>query len=352
MKIQPAKINDFIAQVNTDNAGAILVYGQDSGKVSIVANTIKNKLAKEQESSITTINYEDIKEDHSSLFDTAMAIDIYSTFKIIHVIGTSENICSALKKSLKEIQYSKNACIIFTADELKTTSSTRSFFETSQQFNAIACYADDEQNLEYITAMYLKKKNIQATKDAVKYIADNVQGSRMLLISEIDKLHLYLESINKNTLTLEDAMQCCLTLPQSAPEQFALSLASLNICKISKTLNTLQQTGENTVTLLRYAYNYFTRLRQLKEQVAKGENINNAIKQFKPPVFFKMIPLMTEHTRRHSLQSIQDGIDTIILTEIQCKNSSSISKQILEHNIHQYIFKQTTQNSNINIHQS
>ena len=71
--------------------------------------------------------------------------------------------------------------------------------------------------------------------------------------------------------------------------------------------------------------NYLTRLQTTKIEMKKGNNFESAIKNLKPPLFWKDKDNFKKHCVNWPLESIEKSLNKLSETEILCKLNSKLA---------------------------
>ena len=73
--------------------------------------------------------------------------------------------------------------------------------------------------------------------------------------------------------------------------------------------------------ILRAAQRYFQRLHMAVAHVAKGQTPQAAVKALRPPVFFKLEPILTAQIRNWTLPKLHQALDRLQEAEAECKRT-------------------------------
>ena len=86
--------------------------------------------------------------------------------------------------------------------------------------------------------------------------------------------------------------------------------------KSSKIISRLLSEGNNPISLIRSLMNYIIRIQKTKIEMKKGNNFENAIKDLKPPLFWKDKDSFQRHCLKWPLKSIEHNLNKLLETEI------------------------------------
>ena len=117
--------------------------------------------------------------------------------------------------------------------------------------------------------------------------------------------------------------------------------------KIKKTLNILNEnipSSEDNILILRTFLNKLKRLRKLRLNLRKSNNVDQTINTFKPPIFWKDKNIIKQQIKIWELNDIENFIVDINNTESLIKKNPQISNQVINDMILDKV-----ENSNIQI---
>jgi len=169
----------------------------------------------------------------------------------------------------------------------------------------------------------LRKRNIQFSGELVDYICEHCQGDRMVVVSEIAKLDLYVGENRK--ATLEAAEECIGSTTESTLDDICTSVAEGSQRGIERHLRRALQQGVVPVVVLRAVQRHYTRLARVSTMAGKGVSQEQAIGALRPPVFWKQKPAFTRAASRWSQASrrakIPAALHILYEAEIACKTT-------------------------------
>ncbi|MDD2839629.1 MAG: DNA polymerase III subunit delta [Rickettsiales bacterium] len=314
MKIQSNKVDEFIKTFDKSLRG-VVIYGPDTGLVSIRKNEILQKVLPNYRNSLSLITLTNsiIKEKPNILADEYLSSSLFGGDKKIILIEDGEN---SLSKTLEEIfskSHNTDNFIIIATDDLDNKSTLKRFADYNQYFAGIPCYKDDTNTIMQIVNSKLRENGFKYNVDVVKYLAESFGGDRLIILSELEKLIIYKDS-NKN-LTIEDVKACIQDNSEANLNDFINSFASLNFEVAFKELQNLYSEGVFPVVVVRTAINYFMKLQLYKYQLQNGITFEQLI--MKENVFWKQKPILAQHLQKISMDSINDIL--LVLLNEECK---------------------------------
>ncbi|HSQ98245.1 MAG TPA: DNA polymerase III subunit delta [Rickettsiales bacterium] len=319
MKIQSNKIDEFIKTFDSSLRG-VVIYGPDTGLISIRKNEILQKVLPDYKNSLSliTLSHSTIKEKPNVLSDEYQSSSLFSTDKKVILIEDAENSVSKLLEEIFSKPQNTENFIIITSDDLDSKSTLKKFADYNQYFAGIPCYKDDSNTIIQIVNVKLRENGFKYNSDVVKYLVESFGGDRLVILSELEKLIIYKD--NDKNLTLEDVKACIQDNSEADLNDFVNGFASLNFDMAFKELQNLYSEGVFLVMIVRTAINYFMKLQLYKYQLQNGISFEQLAT--KENIFWKQKPILAQHLHKLSMNDI-DSVLFILLNE-ECKLKGKI----------------------------
>ena len=326
MKLPPAKIDSYIKALDSNLVGA-LVYGPDSGLVSIRAEIIAKQIVKDVSDPFCSVEItaEKLKDTPSILKDEFFSISFGGGRRLLRIRDAGATMTQSINGLMKEpdVEQSKiGSFLLVTAGELDSKSALRKEFEGAKNAISVPCYVDDERSLEGIISEALRKKSYNFTRDVALYMASHCQGDRMVVKQELEKLSLFLG--DKKQVTLEDVELSIGKTTETTLDDICNAMAEGNRGEVEKHYRKALQQGIAPVGILRSAQRYFLRLHETIGLISDGVAAEQAVSFLRPPVFFKQVPSFRRHLNLWSStkrNKIEIALESLYQAEISCKKT-------------------------------
>lgn len=300
---------------------AILVYGTDSGLIRerIVALLSVNVIS---EFSLSVINFNHIRSDQNKFEQECRSIPFGGGRKIIHLI----NMPITLPKFIEEIfENIHDILIIIEASELPPSSSLRKYFENAKNNAIIACYNDSMNDVIKLINQFFSDKSYTISQEALSYLAENLLGDRLLIRNELDKLVNYLG--DQKNCELIDAQKICGDIFEQDINDFINHMCDSEKLKMLEILRRIVKNNIPIINLIRSSIKYLIQLYHLHVLMAQhNHTVNIAVKQLKPPIFFKQLPFVYRHIRKWNIMNIKKALDQLAILESNIKGSISYTQ--------------------------
>jgi DNA polymerase III subunit delta len=197
------EIDAFLARPDPGRP-IILLYGPDAGLVRERADALLASAVDDPNDpfSLVRLDGDELSAEPSRLVDEAMTIPLFGGRRAIRVRAGSRSFASGVD-TLAE-QPIKDCRIVIEAGELRPESPLRKACERAKTAVAIACYADDANQLTRLIDSELRISNLNIASDARAALMALLGGDRQASRNELKKLALY--SHGGREVTLDDVM--------------------------------------------------------------------------------------------------------------------------------------------------
>ena len=175
----------------------IYLSGQNDGhKEQIVDELIKSKYE------TNTYKYfeREILDNLDNFYNSILSKSFFEDEKLFIIKDATDKIKNEIEILLeKEISGTK---IILFSKILDKKSKLRNLFEKNANLISVAFYADNNQTLITIANNFFKKKKISISFETINVIVNKANGERKNLISELEKIEMYL--LNKDKISINE----------------------------------------------------------------------------------------------------------------------------------------------------
>ena len=251
-----------------------------------------------------------------SLFDDEKIIIINRcTDRIVRVID------EILSKTLSSIK------IILKTSVLEKKSKLRSLFEKNNQLVTIPFYEDNINELISIIVKFTSKNKINLSRESMNLLVRRSCGDRRNLKKELDKI-LYFSISNKN-INLETVEKLTNLNENYAVNELAEQYLLKSQINISKILNENNYSDDDCILILRTILNKSKRLHFIIKNYNETNNLEEAISNFKPPVFWKEKENVKKQANAWELTDLKEKIYEINEIEALIKSNNKNSLNIV-----------------------
>ena len=296
--------------------GITLFYGENLGLIDDFKELIRKYNKK---SEIIRFNEEEIIKKNVVFFREISSDSLFSEKKVIFIDQTSDKILDLIleveKIDLKESVY------LFSSI-LEKKSKLRAFFEKSKKYNIVPCYEDNEATLKKIILQSLKDfKGI--TTENINLIIDNCSFNRTKLKNELDKIKSFFHDKILKTAEIEKLLNIKTNNDFDKLKDAALLGNRKNTNKLLS--DTILEAEKNIF----YLNSINQRLGKLLEINNNNSNVEKAINDLRPPIFWKDKPNFISQAKVWNQKKINIIMKNTYDIEIKIKSNSSIDKNLL-----------------------
>ena len=309
-------------KLKTANYKYYLLYGDNEG---LKDETIKNLFEKNYLDKIHRYEEKEILDNIVNFFNSIFTKSFFDSEKLIIVNRASDKIVpiieELIEKNPEDIQF------ILNSKNLEKKSNLRKLFEKEKSIICIPFYEDNNQTLNSIISQFFRNKKIPISQQLINILIERSRGDRKNLNNELEKIENF--ASNKKNITHHEIIKLTnLADNYSASELIDHSLAK-NTRKTVTILNENNYSDEDNIIVIRTLLAKLKRLLKICELVDGKNNIDQAISSFKPPIFWKDKPLVTQQIKSWKKEELRNLIYESNKIELLIKKNSSIAKNIL-----------------------
>ncbi len=313
-------LKSFEIEKNIENISKFkftLIYGENLG----LKDKLKNEIIRVFNNyEIINIHQEDFNKNKDILVNEFKNSSLFSNKKLIIVNQASDK----LTKDIEELKNGKeNTKIVLISELLDKKSKLRYLFEKDRELSIIPCYNDNDYTLQRIVNEELKDfKNL--TKGVIELILETSNKDRKRILSNTQKIKTYFE---KKIIKIDELESLLNTDRNEVFENIRDAALSGNKEKLNKLLNNFTFSQDD-------AFQYFNminfRLIKLFElHNLEENNLDLAVNNIKPPIFWKEKPIMLQQAKKWQKQTLKEALLYIGHTEEMIKKNSYLNSVTL-----------------------
>jgi len=299
-----------------------LFYGENEGHKNEI---IEDKFKKKYTNSIYVYEENEILKNQENFFNEILSKSFFEKEKLIIINRTTDKI----KNLIDEIIEKKidDIIIILNSNSLEKKSKLRILFEKNKDLTCIPFYADNNQTLNSIINFFFREKKISISQQLINVLIERSRGDRKNLRNELQKIESF--ALNKKSINFQEIIKLTnLADNYSASELIDHCLAK-NTKKTVTILNENNYSDEDNMIIIKTLLNKLKRLLKIHDLIDEKSNIDQAVSSFKPPIFWKDKPIVTQQLRSWGKKELKDLIFESNSVELLIKKNSAIAKNIL-----------------------
>tara|TARA_B100000795_G_C22759654_1_gene423035 strand:+ start:513 stop:1508 length:996 start_codon:yes stop_codon:yes gene_type:complete len=309
-------------KLNLNNQNFYLFFGNNDG---LKEEVIKNLFEKNYLNNIHRYEEKEILDNKNDFFNGILTKSFFDNKKLIIINRATDKIKEIIEDLIEKDP--EDIKLILNSKNLEKKSILRKFFEKEKNNICVAFYEDNNQTLNSIISQFFRNKKIPISQQLINILIERSRGDRKNLNNELAKIESF--SLSKKNINLQEIIKLTnLADNYSASELIDHSLAK-NTRKTVAILNENNHTDEDNIIIIRTLLAKLKRLVKIYELIDKKNNIDQAISLFKPPIFWKDKPLVTQQIKSWGKDELKSLIYESNEIEFLIKKNSNIGQNIL-----------------------
>ena len=329
MKVGPAQAEGFL-KAPDGAVRAVLLYGPDEGLVRERALALVGLVAEDPADPfrVAELTVSQLKNDTARLLDEAAALSLTGGRRVVRLRDGGDGLTDAMRGLLEspvgESLGAGEALVVVEAGDLPARSTLRRLFEGAKTGAALACYRDEGRGLQSLITQMLAQDDLTVAPDALAYLSAHLGGDRQVTRRELEKLSLYMAGPDgRRRVELDDVLASIGDSAELTLDDVAYAVADGDFAGLDRALQRSFREGSNPVAALRAVARHFLRLHQVARQVVQGTALDDAVKQLRPPVFWKLSGRFKRQAGAWSGQRLAWSLERLIDAEAACKQTGA-----------------------------
>ena len=309
-------------KLKLDNYNFYLFYGENEGLKEEIIDSLfeKNYLNK-----VYRYDEKEILEKKNDFFNTVLTKSFFDNEKLIIINRTTDKINGIieelLEKKPQDIQF------ILNSKNLEKKSTLRKFFEKEKEIICVPFYEDNNQTLNSIISQFFRNKKIPISQQLINVLVERSRGDRKNLNNELAKIESF--ALNKKNISIQEITRLTNLADNYGASELVDNCLAKNTRKTVTILNENNYSDEDNIIIIRTLLSKLKRLVKIHELANETQNFDQAISSFKPPIFWKDKPLVTQQTKCWKKDELINLIYESNRIEFLIKKNSSIGSNIL-----------------------
>jgi DNA polymerase-3 subunit delta len=335
MKIANNAIDSYINKISDEKIAGAVLFGFDDSLISyrgdIIAKKIVNDLS--DSFSVANISKEQIRADQATIIDEFSSFAMLGGRKLIMIRDVDSFTANLVALALNNL-FSQSASllknndnfILIIAGDLDKNSPLRKLSENTPHLAAIACYEDDDRTSRAFIQSKLLEFNLIYDQEIIDYLLEKFDHNRFIIISELEKISLFLGDQKSTKLTTEVIDQVALSSETISTSDLVNNFAAQNFKSSLISAEKLFKDGFEAITLIRFLTNYLQKLYICKINIKRGTDFETEVKSQR--LFFKQEIEFRKHLKTATFNFLITNLKTLNELEIAVK-TTNISGKIL-----------------------
>ena len=296
----------------------ILFYGENLGLKDDLKNKIKDS---KKEASFLIYNQDDILKNEDLFFNEILNESLFEEKKIFFINEATDKILNIIENIRDKID---NHEIFLFSEILEKKSKIRNYFEKDKKLAAVACYNDNEITIKKIIQERLKGFTGLSSQN-INTLIENCGLDRSKLKNELEKIIIFFSDKKINDGNLDELLNIKENNNFNSLKDEAMNG---NKIKTNKLLGSTIFEKEKNILYINLINQRLMKLSALIE-MTKLTNIDKAINEIKPPIFWKDKPFYIAQIKKWNSQKIKNILNSTFNLEVTVKSNSSINHDLL-----------------------
>jgi len=311
-----------LSRIKLSDHNFYLFYGNNEG---LKEEIIKDLFEKNYLDKVYRYEEKDILDNKNEFFNSILSKSFFDNEKLIVISRTTDKIKDLIEdlieKEIKDVQ------IIINSKNLEKKSTLRKLFEKEKKTICVPFYEDNNQTLNSKINKFFKDKKIPISQQLINILIERCRGDRKNLNNELGKIENFL--LHKKKISFQDIIKITNLADNYSASELINHCLAKNTRKTAAILNENNYSDEDNMVIIRTLLSKLKRLLKIYDLVDDKKNIEGAVSLFKPPIFWKDKPLITQQIRAWQKKDINSLIYKVCDIELLIKKNSSISKSVL-----------------------
>jgi DNA polymerase-3 subunit delta len=311
-----------LSKIKLNNHKFYLLYGDNEG---LKEEIIKNLFEKNYQNNAYKYEEKEVLDNTNDFFNSVLTKSFFDNKKLIIINRATDKIRGVIEELIEKDPEEIN--IILNSKNLERKSTLRKIFEKEKLIVCVPFYEDNNQTLNSMVSLFFRNKKIPISQQLVNVLIERSRGDRKNLNNELEKIESFV--FNKKNISPDEIIKLTnLADNYSASELIDHSLAK-NTRKTVAILNENNYSDEDNIIIIRTLLSKLKRLVKIYELVNEKNNIDQAISSYKPTIFWKDKPLVTQQIKSWGKDKLKSLIYESNEIEFLIKKNSSVGKNIL-----------------------
>jgi DNA polymerase III subunit delta len=320
----------FIAKPD-ENIKIVLIYGPDNGLVRERGKALLKKWGAKADDpfSLVTLDEAVLKDDPARLLDEAQSISMFGGAKSIHLRLENGTLSEAMKLLLQHDKLENK--ILIEAGDLKPTHALRALAEKSPRLVAIACYADNAQDLAKLIESEVAHAQKIMSREAKELLLSLLGGDRALSRGEIQKLLLYTH--DKKEITLQDVLDSVSDSAQTLMDELIDAAFLGKTSEALKLYDKAVQSEFSPVMIMIFLLRHTSALLKARLKIENGLSLMQAVENFEPRLHYKRKTTVEMVLKATTAQRLMVELEKQQLVSSEMRLKPALTLMLLSRNL-------------------
>lgn len=260
-----------------------LLFGPDTAE----ARSLGGRLLEALGASRFTISGAAVKSDPASLVDEAGAMSLFGGKRTLWIEPAGEECLAGVTALLEGPE--PESPVVAIGGELKPSSGLRQLAEASPLAVAIGCYPPSDEEAARIVSDVGRRHGLKISGQIAARVAAACDNDRALVVQEVAKLALYLDSTPNAPRQLDDEALDAVGAETGEGNVLRLADWALNgrIDRLSEELSHLSANGSDAIPVVRALQRRLLMLAPVRARIERGQTKGDVMAALGKSLFWK-----------------------------------------------------------------
>ena len=306
--------------------GAMLIYGEEPDAVHEIASRVVKRFAGSTDDpfAVTLMQDADLGSDPARLIDEVQSMSLLGGGKAIWIKSAEQAFLKAVLPVL-EGRISGNF-IVAEAGVLAKSSALRAAFEKSPHAHAVPLYEAAASEIATLVEHMLAKDNLKISHEAMHRFIELAGTQRGLVRREAEKLALY--CLGADYVSVADVDAVCGNDTGADPDDLADAIFGGDVESVDRLFQALVEGGTDAGRLVSVAHQHCMKLQDFRIATERGVMVDQALRQARPPIFFKRQDRVKLQLRNWGLGDLVKAGNTLGATVMAVRRNAGLGQAL------------------------
>ena len=308
---------------------AIILYGPNTFVIEDLYKKLSKALIDEDKEIFGSREFsaKEIVGDADSFYNETQSFGFGVDKKYIRINMHGSEAGGAILEFLKNDQ--EDVSLIVKAGILSPRSTLRKAAEKTNGVIIVPLYDDDTASLISFIADKTSENNFKISREASNEIISLTGLERGRVSDSINNLMLFLDSSNKREINVDDVRLVLFDTNQNQINELCAHVCLGRIEDSQKVLSRLFLQGITPPQFVAAFLGHFQKIHSTGLRVLSGVPVNAAIKEIKPPIFFKEVKSFQNQIENWGVKKAERALELLVETDLKTKTFSGLGHSII-----------------------
>lgn len=306
----------------------ILLYGPNSYLINDLYNKLCDSLLdKNDVFAPSEFNIKEISKNADAFYNEAESLAFGGGRKYLKIdMDNSESagpVLDLLKDDIKE------TTLLIKGGVLSPRSNIRKSLEKLENTLIVPFYEDDKVSLKKFIKEKADKRNFSFNEGAINSIISMSGFERSQINDAVERIMLYYEFDEDKKIDEEKVEKILFDTNQGQMNELCKSIC-LGEAEVSQKISEkLLLQGVTPPQFISALIIHFQKLHLVDLNIISGQSISEAMKQIKPPIFFKEVNAFKSQIKNWNISKVDRALEILIESDLLTKTKPGLGKSLI-----------------------